>query len=217
LLKEGLYAVITEKFCKGRSSEDVLKQVIAAGVKLVQLREKELSKKELYPLAKKFREITLKNQVTLIINDHLDIALAVKADGVHLGQDDLPCSVARKIAPHLICGVSTHNVSEALEAQAAGASYINIGPLFSTQTKETGIPPLGLETLIKIKEKINLPCSVMGGIKENNLDELLKIGAKRIAMVTEITQADDIAKKAGRMQKKILNYNNRCSILDGRF
>src|SRR4030042_3860302 len=103
----GLYPVITEEFCNGRDILDVLKTVIDGGVKIIQLRQKHSTKKNIYLLANKYREITKKYNVKLIINDHLDIALAVGADGVHLGQDDLPCNVARKIAPDIIIGVST--------------------------------------------------------------------------------------------------------------
>lgn len=186
----GLYPVITKEFCRGRNLIDVLHSVIKGGAKIVQLREKNISKKSLYELASEYRSITFKHQVKLIINDHLDIALAVGADGVHLGQDDLPCAIARKIAPHLIIGVSTHNEHEILKAEADGSTYINIGPIFSTNTKKLTVPALGLDYLKKIKTK--LPFSVMGGIKTRNIGELLSIGVKNIAMVTEITEAPDI-------------------------
>ena len=204
MFSEGIYPVITEKFCLDRSSIDVLREIGKAGVKVVQLREKEMSKNTLYDLALKFRQITNEYDMKLIINDHLDIALATKADGVHLGQDDMPCAPARRIAPNLIIGISTHNLEEALQAQQDGASNINIGPIFPTKTKEIPMNFLGIDALIKIKEKINIPFTIMGGIKEDNIQQLIDAGARRIAMVTEITQADDICGKAKKLQQIII-------------
>ncbi len=198
VLPRGLYPVITEKFCKGRSSLDVLQEVINGGAKIVQLREKKISKRDFFELATKYKEITLKNQVKLIINDHIDIAIAIKADGVHLGQDDLPCQTARELSKELIIGISTHNENEIIEATKHGASYINIGPLFSTNTKET-CSPLGINYLKNIKT--SLPFSVMGGIKKHHLIELINLGVGTIAMVTEITEASNITEKVIELSK----------------
>jgi thiamine-phosphate pyrophosphorylase len=167
---------------------------------MVQLREKEYHKGRILKMALEFRKLTDKYKALLIINDHIDIALICKADGVHLGQDDIPCKEAKKLAPGLIIGVSTHNMKEALQAQKDGADYINIGPIFATKTKENLMAPLGIETLIKISEKISIPYTVMGGIKENHNPQLVKAGAKRIAMVTEKTCADNITAKVKELQ-----------------
>jgi thiamine-phosphate pyrophosphorylase len=193
----GLYPVITEEFCNNRSIFFVLEEIIKGGAKIVQLRQKKISKKVLFEQAVKFRKITAKHNVILIINDHVDIALAVGADGVHLGQDDMPCHAARSLSKDLIIGVSTHNQKEIDKAYKDGASYINIGPIFQTSTKELETKPLGLEYLKNAK--IKLPFSVMGGIKENNILDLLKLGAKNIAMVTEITMAKNIKEKTKRL------------------
>jgi thiamine-phosphate pyrophosphorylase len=201
----GLYPVITAEYCNNRPITDVLKAVIDGGAKIVQLRQKNICKKELYSQALDFRKITEKNNVVLIINDHVDIALAVHADGVHLGQDDLPCLAARKIAKDLIIGVSTHNTQEINQAEKDGATYINIGPIFATNTKELSMKPLGLDYLKNAKTK--LPFSVMGGIKKNNIHEALKCGARNIAMVTEITKADDIRKQVKELVDIINNYS----------
>jgi len=131
-----LYPVISSEFCKNRDIIFVLNEIIAGGATIVQLREKNLSKKELSKLALEFREITKKNNVTLIIDDEVDIALSVDADGVHLGQDDLPLTLARKIAPNLIIGISTHNETEIRDAHINGATYINIGPIFKNKYKK---------------------------------------------------------------------------------
>lgn len=201
----GLYPVITEEFCNNRSMAYVLEQIIDGGAKIVQLRQKSSSKKELYELAIIYRNITYKHGVKMIIDDHLDVAMAVQADGVHLGQTDLPCKAARELAPNLIIGVSTHNEQEIRKAESDGATYINIGPIFPTKTKETGILPLGLEYLKSVKT--NLPFSVMGGIKKANIEELLELGVKNIAMVTEITMADNISKSVSDIIGIINNWD----------
>lgn len=200
----GIYPVITEKYCNGRESLYVLKEVIRGGAKIVQLREKDKSIKEIYELALKYREITEKYNVTLIIDDYIDIAMAVKADGVHLGQKDLPCKAARMIASSLIIGISTHNEDEIKSAINDGASYINIGPIFKTSTKETDYSLVGIEYLKKIKP--NFPFSIMGGIKREHIKTLTEIGIKNIAMVTEITMADNIAERVSEIINLIEKY-----------
>ncbi len=141
-----LYVVITQAFCAGRSGLAVLDQVLAAGVGIVQLREKDLTGRGLYELAVAFRRRTEAGGALLIIDDRLDIALAAGADGVHLGQQDLPVAAARRIAPDLIIGASSHSLEEALAAQEAGAGYVNIGPIFPTATKPA-VSPLGPEAI----------------------------------------------------------------------
>ncbi len=187
-----IYPVITTAFCKGRRAVDVLEAVAAGGARIVQLREKSLADREYLALACEFRRITKVYGMLLIIDDRVDIALASGADGVHLGLDDMPIDKARLIAPGLIIGASTHSLAEALSAQDAGADYINIGPLFATATKADAPPALGPETLKEIIPHVSIPFTVMGGIKKRHVPELLKFGARKIAMVTEITEADDV-------------------------
>jgi len=192
---KGIYAVITEKFCAERSSLEVLEHCLQAGVTAVQLREKELSKNKIYELALQWKKLTDSYETSFIINDHLDVAMAVGADGVHLGQADLPCSVARRLAPDMILGVSTHNYLEALQAEKDGASYINIGPIFSTQTKDGVGDGIGIEKINEISSLVAIPFTVMGGIKEENINQVVNAGARRVAMVTEITQSVNITEK----------------------
>ncbi len=202
-----IYPVTCERLSSGRSNLEVLKAVIQGGAKIIQLREKEYSGRKLYNLALKFREITAKAEVLLIINDHVDIAMAVRADGVHLGQDDFPLNAARKIAPELLIGASTHSLQEAIQAQKEGADYINIGPIFTTGTKEGIEHFLGPEAIAAISPEINVPFTVMGGISESNIDQVLANGARRVAMVTTITQAPDITAKVRALKKKIQSYS----------
>ncbi|MBS1369161.1 MAG: thiamine phosphate synthase [Lentisphaeria bacterium] len=190
-----LYPVISSEFCLGRPVVEVFRAVAEGGAKLVQLREKHQGKKALYELALQCRAIANEHGILLIINDHVDVALAAGADGVHLGQDDLPIAAARSLSETLWIGNSTHNLDEALRAQQEGADCINIGPLFPTRTKEVGCDALGVETMKSIAPHVHVPFSVMGGIKARHIPELVKAGAEHIAMVTEITQAPDVAAK----------------------
>ncbi len=204
----GLYVVITEKFCRGKSSLDILKDSIEGGAVAVQLREKDLSPDQLRNLAQQWVDLLQQysNPPAFIINDYVDVALAVGADGVHLGQSDLPCEAARKLAPDLIIGVSSHNLEEAVAAQAAGASYVNIGPIFDTQTKEGVGDGLGVDLIKNISPHLKIPFTVMGGIKNYNIEQVLSVGARRIAMVTEITQSFDVVAKVARLQDTITNF-----------
>ena len=198
-----LYVVITQGFCAGRSSIEVLEQVLAADVKLVQLREKSLDDKALYEFAKVFREKTSESGALLIIDDRVDVALAVGADGVHLGQMDLPISVARNLAPELIIGASSHSLEEALAAQDAGASYVNIGPIFETRTKEVSSGTVGPDLIDVIRPHLRIPFSVMGGIKLHNIGEVLQRGARHVAVVTAVTEASEVAIAARELRQKI--------------
>jgi len=190
--KADLYVVITSAFCAGRSPVAVLEDCLRAGVRLVQLREKELPGAELFDLAVAFRARTEEMGALLIVNDRVDVALAARADGVHLGQEDLPVEAARAIAPELILGASTHNLSEALAAQAGGASYVNIGPIFDTTTKSVPTGAVGPDALSEIAPQLHIPCTCMGGIKAHNIGELVRRGARHVAVVTAVTEAPDV-------------------------
>lgn len=189
--RAGLYLVTSQALSRGRSTSAIVRAALAGGVRLVQLREKDLPLARLASLAEEIRAMTSRAGALLIINDHLDLALAVGADGVHLGQDDLPVAKAKKIAPDLIIGVSTHSSGEALTAQRAGASYINIGPLFPTKTKKWNEKFLGIPKMKQIASKIKIPFTVMGGIKAEHIPDLVKAGARIIAVVTAVTAAEN--------------------------
>jgi thiamine-phosphate pyrophosphorylase len=186
-----LYVVITEAYCAGRPSADVLRAVLDAGVTLVQLREKDRPDAALYALAETFRAMTQEAGALLIVDDRVDIALACGADGVHLGLADLPIAAARTIAPDLILGASSHNLEEALAAQAAGASYVNIGPIFATQTKDVPTGAIGPEAIAAIAPGLAIPFTTMGGIKAHNIGEVVARGARHVAVVTAVTAAED--------------------------
>jgi thiamine-phosphate pyrophosphorylase len=208
-----LYVVITEAFCAGRPALEVLTRTLEAGVRLVQLREKDLDGRRLYLRALDFRRMTAAAGALLIVNDRVDIAMAVDADGVHVGQDDMPVSAVRRIAPQLIVGVSTHSLDEALAAQEAGASYVNIGPIFATQTKSTPIAPLGLEAIDKIAPQLRIPWTTMGGIKSSNIAAVVSWGARHPAVMTAVTAAANPAAAARGLREEIKSARPQLKVL----
>ena len=199
-----IYPVTCERLSNGRSNLEVLNGLIEGGARIVQLREKDLEDGDYLRLAEIFRERTAKAAMMLIINDRVDVALAVDADGVHLGQGDFPVEAARRIAPDLLIGASTHDLDEALRAQGEGADYVNIGPIFPTGTKEGVRCFLGPEEISRIAPHLTIPFTVMGGIKESNIEQVLEAGARKVAVVTAITGAAEIAESVRFFRKKIL-------------
>ena len=199
--RSDLYPVVSSEFCNGRDVYDIVADIAAGGAKIVQIREKNLSDSAVFELVKKCRVITDKFNMLLIVDDRLDAAMAAGADGVHLGQEDLPLTEAKKLAPDMLLGVSTHNAVEISAALAGGCGYLNIGPMFPTRTKSVACGALGLELIEKLKTQVSCPFSIMGGIKEHHLPLLTARGFKHIAMVTEITQAADVRAKVEQLRK----------------
>jgi len=198
-----IYPVTCERLSNGRSDLEVLDGLIEGGARIVQLREKNLCEKDFFRLAEKFRKRTAEAGMLLIINDRVDVAIAVGADGVHLGQEDFPVPAAGKIAPGLLVGASSHSLQEAVQAQEEGADYVNIGPIFPTETKEDAGRFPGPDAIARIAPKLRIPFTVMGGIKESNIGQVLAMGVKRVAVVTAITQAPDIAEAVKRFRRMI--------------
>ena len=198
-----LYPVVSSEFCNGRNVCDIVSGIAAAGAKIVQIREKNISDAAMFELVTKCKAITDRYAMLLIVDDRLDIAMAARADGVHLGQDDFPLTEAKKLAPEMFFGVSTHNAEEIFKAQADGCSYLNIGPMFPTNTKSVACGALGLEKIGELKTLVKCPFSVMGGIKDHHLELLCDKGFKHIAMVTEITMAPDVEAKVRQLRKKM--------------
>jgi thiamine-phosphate pyrophosphorylase len=193
----GLY-VITDN--KKVENVEFAKKVIAGGGKIIQLREKDKAKA--VEIGRKLKILTEKNGVILIINDWPDVAKTINADGVHLGQKDMPIHKARKLlGRNKIIGVSTHNVKEALEAEQKGADYIGIGPIYKTKKKNCN--PVGLKIIEEVKKKIHIPFVAIGGINDDNIDEVLAAGAKNIAMISAISKENNIKEKVEFLTKKI--------------
>ena len=209
-LKVDLYPVTCERLSAGRSNLDVLDAAIRGGAKIIQLREKELAARDLYRMALAFRKVTADAGMLLIINDRIDIALAAEADGVHLGQEDLPLSAARRVAPELLIGISSHSREEALKAQEEGADYVNIGPIFPTRTKEGVNRFLGPEAITGIAAGLAIPFTVMGGINGANIGKAVSQGARRVAVVTAVTMADDMAGAVAALRERIRSSRAVC-------
>ena len=197
-----LYAITSEEHSLGRNNGEVVRDMLAGGIKIIQYRQKEKSRREKYLECIEIRRMTEIVGATFIVNDDVDIALAVKADGVHLGQEDMPIEVARELVKEeMIIGRSTHSPRQALDAIMRGADYIAIGPIFPTQTKQDLCPAVGLEYLDYAVKNVTIPFVAIGGIKLHNLPEVLAHGAYCVAMITEIVSAPDICARI----KKILS------------
>jgi thiamine-phosphate pyrophosphorylase len=194
--------LITDRSLSGLSHFQIAGQAIAAGIRTIQLREKQMSRKELYREALFLRSLTLRHNTTFIVNDYIDIALAVGADGVHLGQDDMPVEEARKImGKKKIIGVSTHSLRQAIRAQESGADYIGFGPVFPTSTKDAGLPK-GLKALKVIREHVRIPVVAIGGITAENILSAVESGADAAAVMSAILKGD-IKKNTGRFLSAI--------------
>jgi len=200
----GLYGITAENFANGRSNIECVKEMIKGGIKIIQYREKYKTIKDKTKEAKEIAKICKDNGVVFIVNDHVDIALLVEADGVHVGQDDMDIKDIRKIVGNdMIVGISTHCEEDAKRAMREGADYVGVGPIFKTTTKDT--KPVGLEYLEFAVKNIDIPFVAIGGIKEHNLDQIVKRGAKRVALVSEIVGAKDIKEKIERLNALLKN------------
>ncbi len=201
-IPKGIYGITFEKFSNGRTNIQIVKEMIENGIKIIQYREKDKSFKEMYEEATILREMTKKAGVIFIINDHVELAQMVDADGVHIGQDDWPLKEVRKLLGNeKIIGLSTHSKTQAIEAVKLGADYIGVGPIFDTNTKDYAT--VGIEYLEFVAKNIDIPFVAIGGIKEHNIKEVLKAGAKTIALVTEITEAKNIKEKLEKLNSLI--------------
>ena len=201
-LPAGLYALTSELHSQGRNNIEVAREILTSGVPILQYREKGKKVRIMYEECQVLRAMTQQHGAMFLINDHLDLALAVGADGVHIGQDDLPLSKVREIVgPDLLIGVSTHSPAQAEAAVRGGADYIGVGPLFATKTKIDVCEPVGLDYLKYIVKNLTIPFVAIGGIKEHNLAEVIKLGARTVALVTEIVSDPDIAGKIMRLQR----------------
>jgi len=195
-----LYAILDPSQTRGRDPLSVLRDLLQGGLRLLQLRAKEMASKELLALAKEIRPLSRKAGCLFIVNDRVDIALAAEADGVHLGQEDLPLVVARKLlGEEKIIGISTHDLAQAREAEREGADYIGFGPIFGTSTKETGYSPRGLAMLKEIRQAVKIPIVAIGGITESNVAQVREAGANSAAIINDLMGAEDVAGKVRRI------------------
>lgn len=193
VLPSRLYAILDPDQTGGRPLASVLDAMLAGGVSVLQVRVKDRPADEFLRLALTVRERTSRAGCLFIVNDRVDIALAAGADGVHLGQEDLPLDAARPLVGKRLIGVSTHSVEQAEEAERGGADYIGFGPMFPTRTKETGYETRGLSMLASVRRRVNLPIVAIGGITAENVAQTWSNGADAAAMISYLTRGGDVA------------------------
>lgn len=208
-LPAGLYCITAEEFSNGRKNTAVVCEMLKGGVKIVQYREKgDKSIREKYRECREIRKMTRDSGALFIVNDFIDIAILTDADGVHIGQDDLPVADVRKLVGDKMIGLSTHSPEQAQAALKDGADYIGVGPIYRTFTKKNVCDPVGLGYLDYVAGNMNIPFVAIGGIKEHNIIEVLKHGAKTVSLVTEIVGAQDIAGTARRVLQLMKDYRS---------
>ena len=201
IIPEGIYGITGDNFAHGKTNLECVKAMIEGGIKIIQYRDKTKSIKEKVKEAKEIRELCKRNGVIFIVNDHVDIAILVDADGVHIGQDDMdPSDVRKLIGDNKIIGLSTHSEEQGMKAYLnPDVDYIGVGPIFPTTTKDTA--PVGLGYLEYAVKNLHLPFTAIGGIKEHNLHEIISRGAKNVCLVSDIVGADNITEKVKELQK----------------
>ncbi len=202
--EKGIYCITGEEFSRGRKTVEVVREMIKAGIRIIQYREKDKKDLHKYRECLEIRKITAAAGTVFIVNDDVALALAVRADGVHIGQDDLPIGEVRRLTGRdMIIGLSTHSPVQAGEAHASGADDIGVGPLCQTFTKKDVCAPVGLEYLDYAVKNCSLPFVAIGGVKEHNIGDVARRGARLICAVTEILGAEDIGGTIRRLQAKM--------------
>lgn len=199
----GLYCLTAQPLSQGRSTVEVVAAMLEGGVRIIQYREKRVSRLQAYGECVAIRRMTQAWGAVFIVNDHCELALAVEADGVHVGQDDMPVEVVRRlVGPHMAIGLSTHGPAQAEAALLLPVDYIGVGPVFPTSTKEDVCAPVGLSA-VRHAATQPLPFVAIGGISRQNLAEVVAVGASTIAMVREVVTAPDIAARVREVQEML--------------
>lgn len=199
-----LYLITDRHQTGGRPLQEVVEAALSGGVRAVQLREKDLPVAELYELAWELRALTSRFDARLLISDRIDVALAVEADGVHLGKQSLPVPAARRIAPDLLIGYSSHSVGEAAAVLAKGADFVTFGPVFSTPSKAVYGEPVGLDELARVCGQTADRVFALGGIKQSNLAQVMASGCFRVALISDILTAADPAAAAEQFRRGLM-------------
>lgn len=199
-----LYVITESSVSRGRSTVEVVEQAVAGGASAIQLREKELSVSELLEVGRIVREITREAGVPFIINDRVDIALALDADGVHLGARDFPVGEARRLLGNgKIIGATAHNIEEVRKIVGEGVDYIGFGPIFGTTTKKDALPPRGLDMLKRVRSETHLPLVAIGGINHANARSVIVAGADAVAVISAVVSAPDIKEATRQLVREI--------------
>ena len=199
-----LYLVTDRGLAGGRSTLEIVKAAVQGGVTCVQLREKDCSTLNFIEQAFTIKDLLKARDVPLIINDRVDVALAIEADGVHLGQTDMPLDIAKKIiGDSMILGISAESLEDAIEAEKGGADYLGVSPIYATPTKTDTAPPLGLEGLRAIRAAVRLPLVGIGGLNRDNSAAVIENGGDGVAVVSAIVAAGDPAAAAAEIKQII--------------
>ena len=195
-----------------RGHLEVARAALEGGARLIQLRDKALSSRALFELAQEVRQLTRQHRAQFIVNDRLDIALAVEADGVHLGQDDLPIAAARRLlGPLAIIGASVRERSQAEQAAADGASYLGLGPIYASPSKCDAGPALGLAPIADIQRNVGLPVLAIGGLTRDNVGEVIRAGASGAAVISAVSEADSMVEATAALLKAIRESRARAA------
>ena len=199
-----LYIITDQRISHGKSHLEVAEAVLEGGATVLQFRDKEIGDSEAIEVCQKIHKLTRGKGIPFIVNDRVEVAKAVDADGVHLGQEDMSFSSARKIlGKEKIIGISVETIEQALKAVEGGADYLGIGPIYPTATKPDAGKALGIARLKEIRESVNIPIVAIGGINENNLEEVLKAGADGVAVISAVVSAPDITEACRKLKNKI--------------
>ena len=202
----GLYFITDSSLTKKNIFDDV-KSALECGIKVIQYREKNASTKKMMEEAMNIKKLCRKNNALFLVNDRIDVAIVVGADGVHLGENDMPYHYARKLlGQNKIIGLSAAKIKDAIISQEIGADYVGIGPIYKTNTKKDAGNPIGLGILKKAKKKLKVPYVAIGGINELNIDDVLGTGARNIAIISAILEKNDIKTAIKFFADKIKSY-----------
>lgn len=199
-----LYIITDQRISHGKSHLEVAEAALAGGATVIQFRDKEMEDSEAIEVCRKIYELTKKKGIPFIVNDRVEVARIVQADGVHLGQEDQSLDFARKILnQNQIIGISVETAEQAIEAEKEGADYLGVGPIYPTATKLDAGRALGVTRLKEIKETVSIPVIAIGGIDEDNLEEVLRAGADGIAVISAVVGAPDITQACRKLKSKI--------------
>ncbi len=186
-----IYGIVDNSLAPDLSLTEIAEKILKGGCKIIQLRAKSLTDREFFLAALRIRDMTRRYEALFIINDRLDIALLTEADGIHVGQNDIPITHIRKLWNGII-GLSTHSIDQAVEAEGLGVDYIGFGPIFPTRTKRDVYPYTGISKIQELKKYVRIPVVAIGGINSSNMIDVIKAGADAVAMISEIVTSSDI-------------------------
>ncbi|MFZ3062354.1 MAG: thiamine phosphate synthase [Actinomycetota bacterium] len=200
-----VYVITADVPDLNRTHLDVAKEAILGGATVIQFREKRRETREMLEIGSSLRKLTREAGIPLIVNDRIDVALVIQADGVHVGQDDMPLEEVKRLVPdHMVIGVSATNLEEAIVAQEGGASYLGVGPVFPTPSKDDAAEPMGMDKLAEIREKISIPIVAIGGITLENLKEVLSTGIDGVAVISAVACAASMREATRELYRRIV-------------